>query len=79
MSNLISTSTREQVAAESRAVATTLAELGKRAAERGLPPEFASACMCAMQEVAMDLIARLPDRRAELAKQAFEAFWKAVE
>jgi AcrR family transcriptional regulator len=79
MSNLISASTREQVAAESRAVATTLAELGKRAANRGLPAEFASACMSAMQEVAMDLIAKQPAQRAELAKQAFESFWKAVE
>ena len=79
MSNLISASTREQVAAESGAVAATLTELGKRAADRGLPTEFASACMSAMQEVAMDLIARQPEQRAELAKHAFESFWRAVE
>jgi AcrR family transcriptional regulator len=79
MSNLISTSTREQVATESKAVATTLTELGKRAADRGLPTEFAAGCMSAMQEVAMDMIAKQPDQRVELAKQAFEAFWRAVE
>jgi AcrR family transcriptional regulator len=79
MSNLISASTREQVAAESKAVATTLTELGKRAADRGLPTEFAAACMSAMQEVAMDLIAKQPEQRQELARQAFESFWRAVE
>jgi hypothetical protein len=27
----------------------------------------------------MDMIAKQPDQRVELAKQAFEAFWRAVE
>jgi len=79
LSNLISSSTREQAAAESRAVAATLSELGKRAASRGLPAEFASASMSAMQEVAMDLIAKQPEQREGLAKQAFESFWRAVQ
>jgi GMP synthase-like glutamine amidotransferase len=79
LSNLISNCTRQQVAAESGAVAATLTELGQRAADRGLPTEFASACMSAMQEVAMDLISKQPEQRVELAHQAFEAFWRAVE
>jgi AcrR family transcriptional regulator len=79
ISNLISSHTRELAAVESKAVAAAISELGQRAAARGLPAEFGSASMSAMQEVAMDMIAKQPEKRLELVTQAFEAFWRAVE
>ena len=79
MSNLIASNTRDQAAAKSGAVAAALSELGECAAKRGLPAEFASSSMGAMQEVAMDLIAKQPERREQLEREAFEAFWRAVQ
>ena len=74
----ITAATRERTAAESGAVSETLAELGQQGAARGMPSGFASSIMSAMQDAAMDLIARHPGQRERLQNQTFEAFWKAV-
>src|ERR1700731_3753254 len=60
VSDLISADTRARTAAQRATVDVTLGELGSRAALRGLPQGFAVAVMSAMQEAAMDFIARHP-------------------
>jgi AcrR family transcriptional regulator len=78
VSDLITTETRQRTVAERSTIDTTLEELGRRGALRGLPSGFAGATMAAMQEATMDFIAKYPRRRAELAERGFQVFWRAV-
>jgi AcrR family transcriptional regulator len=76
LSDLVDAETRARVAGQRGAIDATLAELGKRAALRGLPAGFAAATMSAMQEATMDFIAKQPKRREELIQRAFAVFWR---
>jgi AcrR family transcriptional regulator len=78
-SDVITTETRARTAAERGLVEATFIELGKRTAQRGLPPEFATATLSAMQEATMDLVAKEPARREELIERAFGVFWRGVK
>lgn len=74
--DLVTPATRERIAGKRGAIDGTLAELGDRAALRGLPAEFAGSMMSAMQEATMDFIAKQPKRREELSQNAFAVFWR---
>jgi AcrR family transcriptional regulator len=78
VSDLITTETRARTAAERGAVDATLSELGSRPALRGLPPGFAAATMSAMQEAALDFVAKQPKQREQLIERAFQVFWRAL-
>ena len=78
VSDLITPETRMRAVAERGMIEVTLGELESRSALRGLPMGFASAAMAAMQEAAMDFIAKQPKRREELIERAFQFFWRAL-
>jgi AcrR family transcriptional regulator len=78
VSDLITPETRMSTAADRGAIDATLRELGTRGALRGLPADFAAATMAALQEAAMEFIAKQPKRREKLMEKAFQVFWRAV-
>jgi AcrR family transcriptional regulator len=78
ISDVITSETRSRTATKRGAVDATLQELEKGAALRGLPAGFAAATMAAMQEAAMDFIAKAPKQREELIKRTFKVLWKAL-
>jgi AcrR family transcriptional regulator len=79
VSDLITAETRAKASAERGPTDVTLSELGNRRALRGLPAGFASATMAAMQEAAMEFIAKHPKRRNELIERSFQVFWRAFK
>jgi AcrR family transcriptional regulator len=78
VSTVISSETRARAAAQRSTVDDTLRELETREPLRGLPTGFAAAMMAALQEAAMEFIARHPKRRKELIERSFRIFWRAV-
>lgn len=78
VSDVITPETHARTAAKRDAVDATLYELEKSAGLRGLPPGFASAMMSAMQEAAMDFIAKAPKQKEELVKRTFKVLWRAL-
>ena len=78
VSDLITSETRAKTATERGAIDATLSELESREALRGLPSGFAAATIAAMQEAAMDFIARHPKQRKMLIERTFRIFWRAV-
>lgn len=78
VSDLITPATREKTVAERSAIDATLNELENRGALRELPPGFAAAAMAALQEAAMEFIAKQPKQRKELIERAFQVFWRAT-
>ena len=77
LSELITPATR-LAGADRGPVDETLADLGRRGAFRTLPPGFAAATIGAMQQAAIDLIAKHPRRRTQLIDQTFQVFWRAA-
>jgi AcrR family transcriptional regulator len=55
-----------------------LSEIGRRPPLRGLPPQFVSSFMGAIQETTIGVVARQPKRRDELIDRSFQVFWRAV-
>jgi AcrR family transcriptional regulator len=78
VSDIILPETRTKAAVAGRStIDATMAELGKRAKQHGLPEGFPSATISAMQEAMMEFISKQPRRRDELIEQTFEALWRA--
>jgi AcrR family transcriptional regulator len=78
LSDLITSETRMRAAAERNTIDAALGELATRGALRGLPPEFATATMAAMQEATMEFVAKQPKHREQLIERAFQVFWRAL-
>lgn len=78
VSDLITPETRARAAVGRGAINAALNELESRESLRGLPPGFAAAAMSAMQEAAMDFIAKQPKQRKKLIEQSFKIFWRAI-
>ena len=78
VSDVVTPETRSRTATQSGAVDATLQGLEKGTALRGLPKGFAAAAMSAMQEAAMDFIAKAPKQRDELIKRTFKVLWRAL-
>ena len=79
LSDLITPATRASTAEHRGALDATFDELGSRGALHSLPSGFAAATMSAMQEAAMDFIAKQPTQREQLIEQTFKLFWHAVK
>lgn len=79
VSDIILPKTRATAAEAGRStIAPTMAELDKRAKQRGLPEGFAAAVVSAMQESVTELIAKYPRKREDLIERTFEALWRAI-
>ncbi len=78
VSNLITPATRAKTDEGRAVIETTFDELASRGALRGLPPGFAAATMAAMQDAAMEFIAKQPKQRKVLIDRAFHIFWRSV-
>lgn len=78
LSDLVTSATRERVAADRGFIEVTLNELGRNGSLIGLPAGFAAATMSAMQESSMEFIAKRPRQRKQIIEQAFQVFWRAV-
>lgn len=77
--DLVSQATRDSTMEYRGAIDATFAELTSHGALSDLPPGFAATVMSAMQEAAMDFIARQPNQREQLIEQTFKLFWRAVK
>jgi AcrR family transcriptional regulator len=78
VSDLITPATRARTTAGHAVIGPTLGEIGTREVMRGLPAAFGAATMMAMQEAAMEFIAKQPKQRQEIIERAFRVFWRAV-
>jgi len=78
LSDLVTAETRDKTAADRGYIDALLAEVESLSAFRGLPRGYAAATMGAMQEAAMDFIAKEPGKRGELIERSFDLFWRAV-
>ena len=76
VSDILSAETRASSTEQRRNIHDALHELGQRCAIYDLPPGFAASSLSAMQEAAMDLIAKQPKQRKLLTERAFDAFWR---
>jgi AcrR family transcriptional regulator len=79
VSDVITAETRTRSAIGRELIDAALAELEGRGSLKGLPAGFAAAAMSAMQEAAMDFIARYPKQRKELTERGFALLWRAVK
>jgi len=77
--DLVTPATRAVTAEHRGAIDATFTELTTHGALHSLPPGFAAAFMSAMQEAAMDFIAKQPTQREQLIEQTFKLFWRAVK
>jgi AcrR family transcriptional regulator len=55
-----------------------LSEISRRPPLRGLPPQFVSSFMAAIQETTIGVVARQPKLRDQLIDRSFHVFWRAV-
>jgi AcrR family transcriptional regulator len=78
VSDVITPETRARTAEARQNIDATLRELGSRDAVRALPEGFAAALMASLQEATMEFVARQPDRREDLTREAFQIFWRAL-
>jgi AcrR family transcriptional regulator len=78
VSDVVTPETRARTAEARSYIEATLRELSSRRALRGLPEGFAAATMASLQEATMELIAKQPKQREEIARRAFRVFWRAV-
>ena len=77
VSDVVTPETRAKTLEARRTVESTLRDLEKSDALRGLPG-FAGAVISAMQDATAELIVREPARREEIIDRGFEIFWRAV-
>ena len=79
VSDVVTSATRQRIAAQSGAVAQAMAEVATRGVFQHLPPEFASSAISAMQDAVMDTVAKKPRQKAILIEKGFEAFWRMAK
>jgi AcrR family transcriptional regulator len=79
ISDLITPATRIKSVVLRGALNPTLDELEARGVQRGLPAGFATAAMAAMQEAAMEFIAKQPKDRTGLIEHSFQVYWRAFK
>lgn len=78
VSDLITEEARARTFGDRAMIEKTLSELKNRGALRAMPDGFAAVTMAAMQEAAMEFIAKHPRQRKSLIESAFQVFWRAV-
>ena len=79
VSDVITADTRARAAIGRELVDAALTELEGRGGLKGLPAGFAAATMSAIQEAAMDFIAKYPKQRKDLTERGFLLLWRAVK
>jgi len=79
LSEVLTEETRVKSAAMRGEVDSALAGVEERIAAKGLPKGFASSMMGAMQDAAMEYIAKKPRQRESLKEKAFDLFWRALQ
>jgi len=78
LSEILTPKTRAEALALRGQSEDVLAEISRRPPLRGLPPQFVSSFMAAIQETTIGVVARQPKRRDELIARSFQVFWRAV-
>jgi AcrR family transcriptional regulator len=76
VSDVVTDATRKRVAALSGPVVPTLREVAGMGVFLGMPKEFVSSAMGAMQEAVMETVAKNPAKKEKLIERGFEAFWR---
>jgi len=79
VSAVLTAATRTKASAQFGAISQTIGELENRSIQRGLPTGFASSALVAMQEAAMEFVAKRPKDRAALIEASFQAYWRAFK
>jgi AcrR family transcriptional regulator len=78
LSDILTTETRAKALVLRGRSEEVLSEISRRPPLRGLPPQFVSSFMSAIQETTIGVVARQPRRRDELINRSFQVFWRAV-
>jgi AcrR family transcriptional regulator len=78
LSDVLTADTRAKALALRGRSEEVLTEISRRPPLRGLPPQFVSSFLAAIQETTIGFVVRLPSRRDELIDRSFQVFWRSV-